>query len=158
MFRIIKALLHRVKPVTTRRNSCRSFCALLAALFTLFAENNLAKNLLGDAPNNHGIITQGQHGNNYLGQLPRHLSDQEKADFLSKLPRDRNIEISFEQSDSDTANLADEIKTFLNSNGWTISKFQGAIMFTANGTPRGVFINLNLDKPELPVEITVGIK
>lgn len=145
-------LLHKDSTEIIR---CQSNCFwIVASILILCRGEAIAQNTIGDAPNNQGIITQGQHGNNYLGQLPRHLSAKDKAELIANIPRGRPIEIWFEASDPDTVDYASEIKTLLSGDLRTISRFQGAMLFIPGGVPRGVNVDLNKDT----IKITVGIR
>ena len=93
-----------------------------------------------------------------VGPVQRHLSDADKADILARIPKTRNISIMTQTGDSDAADLSGEIKSFLVSSGYFVDGPNYALMFGPNGSPRGVNINLNQDKPTEPVTITVGTR
>jgi hypothetical protein len=134
----------------------------LIALLTggAMAQNDKPPNTMGNVLNNQGIITQGQSGNNTLiqGALPRRLGEQDKAQILARIAKTRKISIMVQMGDSDAADLSAEIKSFLVSSGYSVQGPDFAMMFGPNGSPRGVNINLNEDKPSEPVQITVGIR
>jgi hypothetical protein len=60
--------------------------------------------------------------------------------------------------DSDTADLSKDIVDFLKSSSYEVDGPTFGMIFTANGAPRGVKVNLNPDKPTQPIQITVGIR
>jgi hypothetical protein len=111
--------------------------------------------------NNTGIITNNQSGgaNTVIqGTMQRHLGNNEKEQLLARLNKTRNISVTVVLNDAEANNLATEIANFLKNAGYTVNGPNGAMMWTsANTSPKGVNINLNEDKPQNPVEITVGI-
>lgn len=107
-----------------------------------------------------GIATFGQSGGTNTvihGNVGRRLGDNEKSAFLSRLSKARPISVSVVMNDAEAAALADEITVFLRASGFRVDGPQHMMMWGPSGTPRGVHINTNDDKPTEPVQITVGI-
>jgi hypothetical protein len=159
-----------IKPIVemTLLHKCIFASVLAAGLIAVwfYELNNQAQASSGDhrtaqnnqtitAPNNSGIITQGQTGSNYLGQMPRHLTDTDKSTLLSRLPKGRSIEIHYHNQDADTVDLAKEYDLILTENGYYVTKFEGSMMLTP---PRDVVIYDDDDKTNLPISIVIGIR
>jgi hypothetical protein len=66
--------------------------------------------------NQSGGITAGV----YVGNPPRTLGDNFKAELLRKLPKGKAVEISKCVGIADAAALTEEIATFLRANGYTL--------------------------------------
>jgi hypothetical protein len=92
------------------------------------------------------------------GPASRHLGDDDKAQILDRIPKSRKIAIMTQTGDSDAADLSEEIRSFLVNSGYTVDGPNYAMMFGPKGSPRGVSVNLNDDKPSEPVVITVGTR
>ena len=93
-----------------------------------------------------------------IGPMQRHLSVADKAAMLARIPKTRKISIMVVLNDAEANNLASEIDAFLRNSGYQVDGPHGAMMWSHSGTsPKGVNIDLNKDKPNDPVQITVGI-
>ncbi len=97
--------------------------------------SNGGGNYIGGIFGNRGIITQGQTGNNYIGAIPRRMSDpraeQLKQELLA-LPRDKLVSVETIMGNSEAIQFADDIAQFLASNGYKIkgmrqSMFSGPV-------------------------------
>jgi hypothetical protein len=128
---------------------------------TAMAQSQPTSNSMGPVIDNHGIVTQGQNGNNVVvqGVVPRHLGDPEKEALIARIPKNRKISVVFVLNDSDATDLATEYADFLRNSGYSVEGPAGMMIWTsANTSPRGVNVDLNLDAPQNPVQITVGIR
>jgi hypothetical protein len=75
-----------------------------------------------NAPNNSGIITQGQTGNNtIINQRPKlTFTDALGQELLVKIPKDKPVEVLGVGSQSDI-NVALQIGAFLSRNGYVVT-------------------------------------
>lgn len=110
-----------------------------------------------NAPNNNGIITQGQTGgSNTIIQAPvaRHLNDGLKDQLLAHISKDRKVSVTFASTASDGGDLATEIKNFLEADGYSVTG--PAMGFFAGSQPHGIIVSLHNDDLAKPVEVLVG--
>lgn len=133
---------------------------VLIPAFLLVAVPAAAQNSVGNIYGNQEIITQGQTGNNTIiqGFPARHLSDPDKTEMLSRIPKNRRIVIIALWGDQEVINLGAEIKAFLARSGYTsIDGVGWGVMTMPDGTSfKGISVNLNEDKLNMPVQINVG--
>jgi len=108
------------------------------------------------APNNSGIITQGQTGDIIVTQKPlqRVLNEADEQKILSMLPENTKIiDVGDNKLDVETITLANQIREFLRLKGFEVrnsSRIYGGM------PPKGVFISPSLG-PNGVEQITVGI-
>lgn len=144
------------------QNSCLSMAiAILALEFALGGANAQSPpNTMGNIIGNEGIITQGQQGNNTIIQGPaaRHLDDATKEALKTRIPKSRKVSITFQATESDAGPLAKEIYAFFVSEGYSVSRPIGAMMFGVDGAPHGVNVDLNEEHLDGQVEITIGLR
>jgi hypothetical protein len=118
-------------------------------------EQNTAQYVPGNC-NNFG--NNNVNCNTFNGPVARHLLDSDKTAILSRISKSRKVTITFQTTESDGGDFANEIYSFLKSNGYSVDQPTAAMMFGQNGTPKGVNVNLNDDNPNEPVAITIGIR
>ena len=126
------------------------------AVFAAFLSGNAMsdenpKNVMGNVTNNHGIVTQGQIGNNTLniGATARHLNSEAgeplKRQMLNELPRDKQIRVMALMGDAESYQFALEIQAFLKAHGFKVGESDNVAQATFVGLVKGLSVQERKD-------------